>query len=45
MVTIYNYDYLKDAGVNNILASIGVGFPLIDSDTTTLSIKAGPSLS
>ena len=43
--TIYNYDYLKDAGVNNILASIGVGFPLIDSDTTTLSIKAGPSLS
>ena len=41
----YNYDYLKDAGVNNVLASIGIGFPLIDSDTTSLSLKAGPSLS
>ena len=44
-LTDYNYDYLKDSGVNNVLASIGVGFPLIDSDTTTLSVKAGPSLS
>ena len=43
--TTYNYDYLKDSGVNNVLASIGVGFPLIDSDTTTLTVKAGPSLS
>ena len=40
----YNYDHLKDAGVNNVLASVGVGFPLIDSDTTTLTLKAGPSL-
>ena len=35
----------KRSGVNNVLASIGVGFPLIDSDTTTLSVKVGPSLS
>ena len=25
----YNYDYKKDAGVNNLLASMGVGFPVV----------------
>ncbi len=43
-LTNYNYDYLKDSGVNDFVASVGVGFPLIKSDTTTLSIKTGPSL-
>ena len=40
----YNCDYKKDAGVNNLLASMGVGFPVVDSDTTTLTLKVGPSL-
>ena len=40
----YNYDRLKDAGTDNVLASIGVGFPVIDTDIASLTLRIGPSL-
>ncbi|MAV11271.1 MAG: hypothetical protein CMN96_07485 [Synechococcus sp. MED850] len=43
--TDYNYDRLKDAGADNLLASIGVGFPILDTDSTSLTLRIGPSLS
>ena len=39
----YNYDTLNQIGANNLINSIGLGYDLIKTDTTTLNISAGPS--
>ena len=40
----YNYNYLKTSGVDSILLSAGVDFPVLQSDQTSLSLSLGPSL-
>jgi len=40
----YQYNGLNDSGVNVVEGSVGVGFPLINTDTTTLSLSLGPAL-
>ena len=42
--TNYNYNYLKTSGVDNVLVSVGVGFPVVESDQTTLNLSVGPSI-
>ena len=42
--TAYNYDYLKNSGVNSSLTSLGVGFPVVKTETTDLTLKVGPSI-
>ena len=42
--TNYNYNYLKTSGVDSLLISLGVGFPVIKSDQTKLDLSIGPSL-
>lgn len=39
----YEYDTLNRTGTNNLVNSIGLGYDLIKTDTTTLNISAGPS--
>ena len=41
---IYNYDALNQVGANNLVNSVGIGYDLIKTDTTTLNISAGPSV-
>ena len=41
---IYDYDTLNQVGVNNLINSIGIGYDLIKTDTTTLNVSAGPSV-
>ena len=40
----YQYNGLNDTGVNVVEGSVGVGFPLINTETTTLSLSLGPAL-
>lgn len=40
----YNYDTLNQVGANNLVNSIGLGYDLIKTDTTTLNASAGPSV-
>ena len=40
----YHYNGLNDSGVNVVEGSVGVGFPLINTGTTTLSLSLGPAL-
>ena len=39
----YEYDMLNEIGNNNLINSIGLGYDLIKTDTTTLNVSAGPS--
>ena len=39
----YEYDMLNQVGQNNLVNSIGLGYDLIATDTTTLNVSAGPS--
>ncbi len=39
----YEYDMLNEVGNNNLINSIGLGYDLIKTDTTTLNVSAGPS--
>ena len=41
---IYDYDTLNQVGANNLVNSIGLGYDLIKTDTTTLNVSAGPSV-
>ena len=41
---IYDYDTLNQIGANNLVNSIGIGYDLIKTKTTTLNISAGPSV-
>ena len=41
---IYDYDTLNQAGASNLVNSIGIGYDLIKTDTTTLNVSAGPSV-
>ena len=43
-LTDYQYNKLNDVGVNNIITSIGLSIPIVKSDTTELTLSAGPSL-
>ena len=40
---IYEYDMLNKIGSNNLINSIGLGYDLVKTDTTTLNLSAGPS--
>ena len=40
----YHYNGLNDSGVNVVESSLGIGFPLINTGTTTLSLSFGPAL-
>ena len=40
----YQYNGLNDSSVNVIEGSVGVGFPLINTQTTQLSLALGPAL-
>ena len=40
---IYEYDMLNQVGTNNLINSIGLGYDLIKTDTTTLNFSAGPA--
>ena len=40
----YHYNGLNDSGVNVVESSLGIGFPLINRGTTTLSLSFGPAL-
>lgn len=39
----YEYDMLNQVGQNNLINSVGLGYDLIKTDTTTLNVSAGPS--
>ena len=41
---IYDYDTLNQVGANNLVNSIGLGYDLIKTNTTTLNVSAGPSV-
>ena len=41
---IYDYDTLNQVGANNLINSIGLGYDLMKTDTTTLNVSAGPSV-
>ena len=41
---IYEYDTLNLIGSNNLINSIGLGYDLVKTDTTTVNISAGPSV-
>jgi hypothetical protein len=41
---IYDYDTLNQVGSNNLVNSIGLGYDIIKTDTTTLNLSAGPSV-
>lgn len=40
----YDYNGLNDASINTVKASIGAGFPIMQSETTELVLSAGPTL-
>ena len=40
----YQYNGLNDSSVNVIEGSVGAGFPLINTNTTQLSLAVGPAL-
>lgn len=39
----FEYDTLNDIGANNLINSIGLGYDLVSTETTTLNISAGPA--
>ena len=39
----YDYDTLNQVGANSLVNSIGLGYDLIKTKTTTLNVSAGPS--
>ena len=41
---IYDYDTLNQVGENNLVNSIGLGYDLIKTNSTTLNVSAGPSV-
>ena len=40
----YHYNGLNESSVNVVEGSVGVGFPLINTNTTQLSLAVGPTL-
>ena len=40
----YQFNGTNDSGVNTVLGNVGVGFPLIKSDTTDFTVSIGPSV-
>ena len=40
----FNYDTLNQVGANNLVNSIGLGYDLVKTKTTTLNVSAGPSV-
>jgi len=42
--TDYTYNSLNSLGVNNVVSSIGLGYKIVDTDSTVLKLSIGPSL-
>ena len=40
----YQYNGLNDSAVNNVDGSVGVAFPVVNTDTTELTLSIGPSV-
>jgi hypothetical protein len=40
----YQYNGLNDSAVNNVDGSVGVAFPVVNTDTTELTLSVGPSV-
>ena len=40
----YHYNGLDDSAVNNLDGSVGVAFPVVNTDTTELTLSIGPSV-
>ena len=43
-LTDYQYNKLNDVGVNNVIASVGLSVPVFKSESTELTLSAGPSV-